>query len=88
MTWWIVLATAVAALLWTGPLTGTGGQLRSTVSATVQDAVDPAQAQSGSSDTSYSLLGGQAVTPQQRLAQYQADTLQLTAQSRANGDYL
>ncbi|GAB2700492.1 hypothetical protein GCM10010442_17940 [Kitasatospora kifunensis] len=88
VTWWIVVATAVAAVLWTGPLTGTGGQLRSTVNATVQDAVDPAQAQSGSSDTSYSLLGGQAVTPQQRLAQYQADTLQLTARSRANGDYL
>ncbi|WP_327066255.1 DUF2206 domain-containing protein [Kitasatospora sp. NBC_01302] len=88
VTWWIVVATAVAAVLWTGPLTGTGGQLRSTVTATVQDAVDPAQAQSGSSDTSYSLLGGQAVTPQQRLAQYQADTLQLTAKDRANGDYL
>ncbi|MFJ4190611.1 DUF2206 domain-containing protein [Kitasatospora sp. NPDC089509] len=88
VTWWIVLATAVAAVLWTGPLTGTGGQLRSTVSATVQDITSPAQVQSGSSDTSYSLLGGQAVSPQQRLAQYQASTLHLTAEGRAKGDYL
>jgi hypothetical protein len=88
VTWWMVAATALAAVLWTGPLTGTGGQLRSTVTATVQEAIDPGKAQSGSSDTSYSLLGGSAVTPQQRLGQYRADTVTETAKDRTDGGYL
>ncbi|MFI9270101.1 DUF2206 domain-containing protein [Kitasatospora sp. NPDC052896] len=88
VTWWMVAATAAAAVLWTGPLTDTGGQLRSTLTETVQQAIDPGKAQSGSSDTSYSLLGGSAATPQQRLGEYRADTVTETAKDRANGGYL
>jgi uncharacterized membrane protein len=88
VTWWTVAAVAAATVLWTGPLTQTGYQLRRTVTVTIQDLIDPRHAQSGSSDTSYSLLGGTAITPQQRLSQYQHDTLKLTATDRANGHYL
>jgi len=88
VTWWIVAVVAAAAVLWTGPLTGTSGQLTSTLSITAQNLVDPSHVESGSSDTGYSILGGTTVTPQQRLAQYQQDILGLTASDRANGEYL
>lgn len=88
VTWWVIVATAAAAFVWTGPVTHTTGQLHSTLAKTVQDLVSGGQTQSGSSDTSYSLLGGTLATPAQRLNAYRADTMRLTATARTAGDYL
>ncbi|GAA4819555.1 DUF2206 domain-containing protein [Streptomyces ziwulingensis] len=67
--WWMVLIPAVAALVWAGPVTHTGGQLHTTVAQTVSDLVSP-EDQAGSSDTGYSLFGGEQLSPQQRLEEY------------------
>jgi uncharacterized membrane protein len=86
VTWWMLAATAAVAVLWTGPATHTTGQLQSTLSKTAQDLLG-GQSASGSSDTSYSLFGGTAVSPAQRLSEYRADTVSQTGTERAVGAY-
>ncbi|TDT98544.1 putative membrane protein DUF2206 [Streptomyces sp. 846.5] len=86
VTWWMLAATAAAAVLWTGPVTHTTGQLHSTLSKTVQGLLG-GQSVSGSSDTSYSLFGGTAVSPAQRLTEYRAATVSQTTTERAAGGY-
>jgi uncharacterized membrane protein len=87
VTWWMVVATAVAAVLWTGPLTHTGQQARDTATAAVLEMLGQRD-ESASSDTAYSLLGGGRVTTEQRLDAYAQDTISDTARGRAQGDYL
>ncbi|MEZ0092695.1 DUF2206 domain-containing protein [Streptacidiphilus sp. EB129] len=86
VTWWMVAASAVLALVWAGPVTHTSGQLQSTLTQSLQDILHPGHSQGGSSDTSYSLFGGGAVSPDQRLSQYRTETEQLTAAQRARGE--
>jgi uncharacterized membrane protein len=83
ITWWMVAGSAVLALVWAGPVTHTSGQLQSTLSQTVSDLLHPGTSRNASSDTSYSLFGGVSVSPAERLAQYQTDTLHRTAAQRA-----
>lgn len=87
VTWWMIAAVAAAALLWTGPVTGTGGQVGRTTQATVLGLLG-AQTGSGSSDTAYSLFGGDRVGAQERLDDYAAEALRDTAAERATGAYL
>lgn len=90
ITWWMVLLPAAAALLWAGPVTHTSGQLHNTLSAAYQQLthLGGGGGKSGSSDTRYSLFGGNQVSPQQRLTAYQQQTITQTAQQRAAGAYL
>lgn len=88
VTWWLVAVPAALALLWVGPVTHTGGQLQSTLSASVQELLHFGSAGSGSSDTSYSLVGGGSTSPAQRLAEYRTESVAKTAADRAAGDYL
>jgi uncharacterized membrane protein len=88
VTWWMVAVPAVLALVWAGPVTHTGGQLRSTLAAVTQDLLHPGQAKGGSSDTSYSLFGGEKVSPAQRLSEYRAEAVSRTAAERTAGEYL
>ncbi|WP_405021694.1 DUF2206 domain-containing protein (plasmid) [Kitasatospora sp. NBC_00070] len=88
VTWWIVGAVAVAAVVWSGPLTHSGGQVRSTLSAALSDILHPGQSHNGSSDTSYSLFSGVSASPAERLGEYRAQTLRDTAAGRAAGQYL
>lgn len=69
VTWWVIGAIALAAVLWTGPVTGTGRQVEETAAGTFADLFGNGD-RSGSSDTGYSLFGGTHVTPEQRLAEY------------------
>ncbi|MCT9082294.1 DUF2206 domain-containing protein [Streptomyces fulvoviolaceus] len=88
LTWWVVLVPAALALLWSGPLTHTGGQLERTLSS-VASAVLGGESESGSSDTAYSILGGEKVPATERLKEYKADLLKQTAAERGEGgDYL
>ncbi|MET7694869.1 DUF2206 domain-containing protein [Streptomyces sp. NPDC005483] len=87
LTWWMVAVPAVLALLWSGPVTHTGGQAERTLRA-VASAVVGGQSESGSSDTAYSILGGAKVPPAERLKEYKADLLKQTAAERAEGNYL
>ncbi|MEU0181701.1 DUF2206 domain-containing protein [Streptomyces sp. NPDC006207] len=89
LTWWIVAGAAVMALAWAGPVTHTSGQLRSTLSAVVQEIKNPGHARVGSSDTSYSLFGGgPSLTAEQRLGDYREETVRETTADRAKGTYL
>jgi hypothetical protein len=88
VTWWMVPVAGLCAVLWAGPVTHTSGQLQSTVSSTLSGLLHGGKVQSGSSDVSYSLFGGQKVTPQQRLDEFRQDTVTQTAAKRATGDYL
>ncbi|MFJ3922893.1 hypothetical protein [Streptomyces sp. NPDC090022] len=87
LTWWMVAVPAVLALLWAGPLTHTGGQLQSTLKVVSQDLFGAGGQRGGSSDTRYSLFGGAEVTPEQRLADYSADTVRYTEADRAAGKF-
>jgi uncharacterized membrane protein len=81
--WWMVLVPAVAAVVWAGPVTHTGGQLHLTVTQAVSDLMAPTD-QAGSSDTGYSLFGGEQLSPQQRLEEYVTQTEADSADERAN----
>ncbi|GAB2862211.1 hypothetical protein GCM10027074_31900 [Streptomyces deserti] len=87
LTWWVVAVPAALALLWSGPLTHTGGQAERTLRA-VASAVLHGESESGSSDTAYSILGGAKVPASERLQQYKEDLLERTAAERPDGDYL
>ncbi|GAA4852828.1 DUF2206 domain-containing protein [Kitasatospora terrestris] len=88
VTWWMVLLPAVLALLWAGPVTGTSGQLQSTLRIVAQNVLHPGQAQSGSSDTSYSLLGGTKASPEELLAEFREESIEQTESQRAAGAYM
>jgi hypothetical protein len=88
LVWWIVVVPAALSMVWTGPVTHTNGQLRTTLTGAAQEIVHLGHAQSGSSDTSYSLLGGTATSPAQRLKAYRDQSVGMTAAGRAAGDYL
>ncbi|MET7731154.1 DUF2206 domain-containing protein [Streptomyces sp. NPDC005402] len=87
LTWWVVAVPAVLALLWSGPLTHTGGQVERTLTS-VASAVFGGKSESGSSDTAYSILGGEKIPASERLKEYKADLLKQTAAERNDGDYL
>lgn len=87
LTWWVVAVPAVLALLWSGPLTHTGGQVERTLTS-VASAVFGGKSESGSSDTAYSILGGEKIPASERLKEYKADLLKQTAAERDDGDYL
>ncbi|MCH5673547.1 DUF2206 domain-containing protein [Streptomyces gilvus] len=88
VTWWMVAASALAAFVWSGPVTHTTGQLHSTLSITVRELVGGAPEDTASSDVSYSLFSGATVSAEQRLKDYRADTIRQTRAGRAAGDYL
>ncbi|MFE5937443.1 DUF2206 domain-containing protein [Streptomyces sp. NPDC056470] len=85
-TWWMVAVMAAAALLWSGPVTHTSGQLQTTLATAVQD-LARGEMPSGSSDTSYSLFGDPGLGAAERLQAYRADTLRETAAERSAGAY-
>ncbi|MEW1907754.1 DUF2206 domain-containing protein [Kitasatospora sp. NPDC085895] len=87
VTWWLVLVPAVLAVVWAGPVTHTSVQLKSTLGIVVQEILHPGQGKGGSSDTSYSLFGGTKASPQQRLDDYRAETVEATESKRAAGDF-
>ena len=87
VTWWMVVLVAAGAVAWTGPATGTAGQVRTTLVATVNNLLGKTSV-TGSSDTRYSLFGGEQVSTDQRLRDYLAYTEQQTSAGRAAGAYL
>ncbi len=87
VTWWMIVVGAVAAVLWTGPATNTGDQARITATATVLELFGKKSA-TGSSDTAYSLFGGEKITTADRLTEYAEETAAQTVQARADGEYL
>ncbi len=88
LAWWMIPVVAGLALLWAGPMTGTAGQLKSTVSIAFQEVVGNDSGDAASSGTSFSLFGGSSETDQQRLADYQATVMANSAAQRAKGGLL
>jgi uncharacterized membrane protein len=81
-----VLFLLVAAFLWTGPLTHTGGSLSRTISGVV-DSLQGGAGHARSSDTSYNLLSATSSTPAERLEQYQKFVQRSTVRGRSAGAY-
>lgn len=88
LVWWMLPIVVGIALIWAGPATGTAGQLKSTVSIALQEVIGNDAGQSGSSGTSFSIFGSSKETDQQRLADYEAATVQNAAAQRAKGGLL
>jgi uncharacterized membrane protein len=88
VTWWIVLLGVGMVVTWTGPVTHSEAQARTTLAGTVADLLHPGHGQSGSSETSYSLIGGTTVSPAVRLSQYRLETLSGTSAERSLGQLL
>lgn len=84
---WMAPVTVGLALLWAGPVTHTAGQLSTTLHAAVQE-LEGKGNQTASSATSSSLIGGQQISDAQRLADFRRQTVQATAQARADDVFL
>jgi uncharacterized membrane protein len=87
VTWWMLAVVALAAAMWTGPATHTDKQAHATARSAVLELLGKKSA-SGSSDTAYSIVGGQRFTAEQRLDAYASATTSDTAAGRADGRYL
>ncbi len=87
VSWPIVIALGVLVAVWTGPLTGTSGQLEKTAIDSAQGILSGDLLGNRSSDVSYSLLAGQTQTLEERIAEYRATTLDDSATARAAGTY-
>lgn len=88
LAWWMIPVVAGLALLWAGPVTGTTGQLKSTVSIALREVMGKDAGDAASSGTSFSILGGSSETDQQRLADYKATVMANSAAQRAKGGLL
>ncbi len=86
ITWPFLVGLALLVAVWTGPLTGTSGQLEKTVLSSARGVLS-GNLGDRSSDVSYSLLAGNTTTVRQRLAKYRAKSLDSTATARAEGTY-
>jgi uncharacterized membrane protein len=86
ISWWMIVVTAVAAFLWTGPATHSGQQAHTTATNAMRELLGKKSA-SGSSDTGYSIVGGTRTTASQRLVDYAAETTRATSARRAAGAY-
>ena len=84
---WIAPLAVVFALAWAGPVTHTGGQLSTTLSAAL-DEIRGTGNEVGSGADSSGLFGGQQISDAQRLADYSAQLVAATAQARAEGVFL
>jgi uncharacterized membrane protein len=84
MAWWLVLPVATFALIWAGPVTGTSGQLLSTVSVAFQE-MTGAVSGSASSGTAYSIFGASNESDVERLSQYRAASITSSVSWRQQG---
>lgn len=84
IAWWMVVPVAIFAVVWAGPITGTSGQLFSTISVALQE-MTGAVSGSASSGTAYSIFGASNESDVQRLAQYRATSITSSASWRQQG---
>lgn len=88
ITWPVIVGLGLLVVLWTGPATGTSGQLEKTVMTSAKGILTGDLLGNRSSDVSYSLVAGGTLTPAQRLEAYRTSALADTAAARADGTYL
>ncbi len=75
-------------LFWTQVVTGTTGHLVETLTGTVVELLHPGTQDSRSSDTGYTLFGGNKVTADERIAQYRVEQVDLLASERSRRVFL
>jgi uncharacterized membrane protein len=81
VNWVVILTLAALTLLWVGPVTGSGGVVKETLTSTVNSLKDLGSGQR-SADASYSIFGGEKPSPQQRLEEYRTAAIENTGQGR------
>lgn len=79
ITWPVIVGLGIVVALWTGPATGTSGQLEKTVLSSARGVLTGDLLANRSSDVSYSLVAGGTLTPAERLQEYQRSALAETA---------
>lgn len=82
-----LVAVAAMAMLWTGPITQTGGHLERTA-VNLVSAMFGGQPGDRSADVGYSLFAPPSPPPEEQLAEYQETVREETAAERAAGEYL
>ena len=87
ITWPLLVGLTVLVAVWTGPLTGTSGQLEKTALSSARGVLSGDLLSNRSSDVSYSLLAGDTEPLSQRLARYRTESLDSTAAARGAGTY-
>lgn len=75
----MVAALLAVTLAWAGPVTGTGGHAREVIDETVQAITGSGDGGPSSSDTSYWLLSGDAMSPEDRMDLFVGATLDYRA---------
>lgn len=88
LVWWMIPIVAGLALLWAGPVTGTAGQLKSTVSIAMNEVLGKNTGDAASSGTSFTVFGGSKETDAQRLSDYRATVMANSSVQRAKGGLL
>jgi uncharacterized membrane protein len=83
LTWTVILALTVLTFLWSGPITGTGGQVEQTFGSTLNSLMGGGGQRS--SDASYSIFGGAKPSPERRMEDYRNAAVASTQQGRENG---
>ena len=82
ITWPVMVTLAVLAFLWSGPLTGTGGQVEETFSSTLNSLTGKDASGQRSADASYTIFGGAKPSPGKRLEDYRNASIDSTAEGR------
>ena len=85
LTWGVIVALALLAFLWVGPITGTGGQAEETFRATLNSLMGKGDGEQ-SSDTSYSIFGGAKQSAEALLSNYRNESIEHTAEGREEGE--
>ncbi len=74
--------------LWSQVVTDSNSQLATTVRSSFTRLIEGGNSAAKSADTNYSILGGEQVTADQRIADYRAASLERTSAARARGEFL
>jgi len=83
----VIAFLALAAFVWSGPITGTGSELSKTVKNMTSSLRGGPGADAKSSDIAYSIFGDSKASPTARLAEYKKASLKLTKEGHASGEY-
>lgn len=85
LNWAVLLALATCTFLWVGPITHTASELDDTISSTLKSLTGDGNG-ARSSTTSFSILGGAKLTPEQALKDYSDEVIERTQSTRDSGE--
>jgi uncharacterized membrane protein len=85
LTWTVIVALAGLTFLWSGPVTGAGGQVVATFRSTLNSLTGKGDGGQRATDASYLIFGGTKPSAEKRLRDYRNSWIETTAQGREDG---